>query len=154
MLRLLVRVRTANKRAGGESLRRKFLKSEPLIYLKIEAAARGVIDYSTYDGSSEWTKREKYILWSIRNSIDREVAKETLETSRALFSSGRKFNDDNEMLSRLRSETIEIVRSLQPWMKLPEDQTTISDEFKSTADKLIERYHEVFGTKNKAVDSE
>lgn len=111
----------------------------------IQAEARKIVDYSTYDGSASWRKREKLLIADLITTLRQEALSQKLNTDRAIIASGHKFKNLDKLIDNLYKSTDILVYNTIPWAK-PKTELTDSEISPEIA-KLIDKYNRIFDTK-------
>lgn len=124
--------------------------SDRRISLAVRASAQGILDYSTYDYTAEWRKREELVFAGMYNLLTEEILRQKLLVDSSIISSKNyEAKDPKDFLARYYDLYNEYISTLMPWAYTKDNKTgkTASRAFVSSADKLIQRYKELFGNK-------
>lgn len=119
----------------------------------LEAQIRGTLDYSTYDYSEAWRRRESFILLGVSRAIAKEIQEKEILSRAALVSSGKKFKDvdPQELLIEAKRKYANLSNWRPPVSKDRKSviragklsgEVIIKDEIPPEYAKLVEQYRQ------------
>lgn len=88
----------------------------------LKAQVRRQIDYSTYDYSPEWRKKEYFLLLATFKEVTQEITNLNFNYYSALVSSGNKFK--NDILEKFYEKYRKLLDELAPWTKIEEESSS------------------------------
>lgn len=118
--------------------------------LAVRAATLRIIDYREYDYTAEWRKREYFLLLGLAKQLNEELLAQKIQLSAAVISSNKyEVKDAKAYLDEFLEFYKKIAASKMPWLFTTAGNTgKIADRaFVDSADKLIQRYKELYGNR-------
>jgi hypothetical protein len=125
------------------------LAADRRISLALKASAKGIIDYRTYDYTAEWRKREELIFYGMGRELSEDIIKQRLALNGAIISSKNyEAKDPADFIARFYDIFNDYLTNVLPWVYTKEEKgkKPVSRAFVGSADKLVQRYKELFGT--------
>ena len=113
------------------------MESEWKLNLIVEAFTRGILDYSKYDGTSEWNKRENLVLMELARQRNVSALDQICRFNQSLLVAGLQPTSmsNSEFIEHVTKIHNDLLKELIPWSS-KSSTAAISSE----SDKLIEYY--------------